>query len=382
MDFDLTEEQRLLKDSVDGFLTDSYDFETRKKYAALAGGYSPEIWAKFAELGLLGLPFAEADGGFGGGAVETMLVMEALGKSLVLEPYLATIVLGGGVLRHAGSAAQKAAHIPAVVEGTRTLALGTTERHSRYDLFDVSTTAKKDGASFVLDGEKAVVVNGATADHVIVTARTAGSRRDKGGIGLFLVPADAKGVTRRDTATQDGTHAAEITLSGVRVGPEGVIGDPEGGLAVVERVADEAIAALSAEAVGAMDELQAITVDYLKTRKQFGVNIGAFQSLQHRAAEMFVALEQARSMAMLAAMTSEEPDAVERQAMASAAKVQIGRSARIIGQGAIQLHGGIGMTMEYKAGHYFKRLTMIDTLFGDADHHLAKVAEFGRLVAA
>ncbi|MGL4289992.1 MAG: acyl-CoA dehydrogenase family protein [Phreatobacter sp.] len=382
MDFDLTEEQRLLKDSVDGFLADSYDFETRKKYAGLAGGYSPEIWAKFAELGLLGLPFAEADGGFGGGAVETMLVMEALGKSLVLEPYLATVVLGGGVLRHAGSAEQKAALIPDVVEGTRTLALGTTERHSRYDLFDVSTTAKKDGASFVLDGEKAVVVNGGTADHVIVTARSAGSRRDKGGIGLFLVPADAKGLTRRDTATQDGTHAAEITLSGVRVGPEGIIGDPEGGLAVVERVADEAIAALSAEAVGAMDELQTLTVDYLKTRKQFGVNIGAFQSLQHRAAEMFVALEQARSMAMLAAMTSEEPDAVERQAMASAAKVQIGRSARIIGQGAIQLHGGIGMTMEYKAGHYFKRLTMIDTLFGDADHHLAKVADFGRLVAA
>ncbi|MBN8939636.1 MAG: acyl-CoA dehydrogenase family protein [Rhizobiales bacterium] len=382
MDFDLTEEQRLLKDSVNGFLADSYDFEARRKYAALPGGYSPEIWAKFAELGLLGLPFAEADGGFGGGAVETMLVMEALGTSLVLEPYLATVVLGGGVLRHAGSAEQKAAHIPAVVEGARTLALGTTERHSRYDLFDVSTTAKKDGASFVLDGEKAVVVNGGTADHVIVTARTAGARRDKGGIGLFLVPADAKGLTRRDTATQDGTHAAEITLSGVRVGPEGIIGDPEGGLAVVERVADEAIAALSAEAVGAMDALQAITVDYLKTRKQFGVNIGAFQSLQHRAAEMFVALEQARSMAMLAAMTSEEPDAVERQAMASAAKVQIGRSARIIGQGAIQLHGGIGMTMEYKAGHYFKRLTMIDTLFGDADHHLAKVAEFGRLVAA
>ncbi|QCI64181.1 acyl-CoA dehydrogenase family protein [Phreatobacter stygius] len=382
MDFDLTEEQRLLKDSVDGLLADTYDFETRKKYAALAGGYSPEIWAKFAELGLLGLPFAEDDGGFGGGAVETMLVMEALGKSLVLEPYLATVVLGGGVLRHAGSAEQKAAHIPAVVDGSRTLALGTTERHSRYDLFDVSTTAKKDGSSFVLDGEKAVVINGGTADHVIVTARTAGARRDKGGIGLFLVPANAAGLTRRDTATQDGTHAAEITLSGVRVDADGVIGDPEGGLAVVERVADEAIAALAAEAVGAMDELQTLTVDYLKTRKQFGVNIGAFQSLQHRAAEMFVALEQARSMAMLAAMTSGETDAVERQAMASAAKVQIGRSAKIIGQGAIQLHGGIGMTMEYKAGHYFKRLTMIDTLFGDADHHLAKVADFGRLVAA
>ena len=382
MDFDLTEEQRLLKDSIDGFLADSYDFEKRKTYAAQPGGYSRDIWAKFAELGLTGLPFDEADGGFGGGAVETMLVAESLGRSLVVEPYLATVVLGGGVLRHAASGEQKAAHVPGIVEGTRTLALGTTERHSRYDLFDVSTMAKKDGSSYILDGEKAVVVNGATADFIAVTARTAGSRRDRGGIGLFLVPGDAAGVTRRDTATQDGTHAAEITLSGVRVGPEGVLGDPEGGLAVVERVADEAIAALGAEAVGAMDELQAMTVEYLKTRKQFGVNIGAFQSLQHRAAEMFVALEQARSMAMLAAMTASEPDEAERRAMASAAKVQIGRSAKIIGQGAIQLHGGIGMTMEYKAGHYFKRLTMIDTLFGDVDHHLAKVAEFGQLVAA
>jgi pimeloyl-CoA dehydrogenase small subunit len=382
MDFDLTEEQRLLKDSIGSLLADAYDFEKRKTYAALPGGYSPDIWAKFAELGLLGLPFAEADGGFGGGAVETMLVMEALGRSLVLEPYFATVVLAGGVLRHAGSAEQKAAQIPGIVDGSRTLALGTTERHSRYDLNDVSTTARKDGSSYVLDGEKAVVVNGGTADGIIVTARTAGSRRDAGGIGLFLVPGNAPGLTRRDTATQDGTHAAEVTLAGVRVGPAGVLGDPEGGLAVVERVGDEAIAALAAEAVGGMDELVAMTVDYLKTRKQFGVTIGSFQALQHRAAEMFVALEQARSMAMLAAMTSEEPDARERQAMASAAKVQIGRSARIIGQGAIQLHGGIGMTMEYKAGHYFKRLTMIDTLFGDADHHLAKVADFGRLVAA
>ncbi|MFN3853343.1 MAG: acyl-CoA dehydrogenase family protein [Phreatobacter sp.] len=380
MDFDLTEEQQLLKDSVESYLADTYDFENRRRIAALPGGWSPDVWAKFAELGLLGLPFAEEDGGFGGGAVETMLVAEAFGRRLVLEPWLATVILGGGVLKRAGSAEQKAAHIPAIAEGSRTLALATTERHSRYDLFDVTTTARRDGSGYVLDGQKAVVVHGGTADALIVSARTAGARRDRGGIGLFLIPADAAGLSRRDTPTQDGTHAAEVTLSGVRVGAEAVIGDPEGGLPVLEAVADEAIAALCAEAVGAMDEVTAVTVDYLKQRKQFGVNIGSFQALQHRAAEMFVALEQARSMAMFAAMTAATEDPVERRALASAAKVQIGRSAKFIGQQAIQLHGGIGMTMEYKAGHYFKRLTMIDTLFGDTDHHLAAVADYGRLV--
>jgi pimeloyl-CoA dehydrogenase small subunit len=382
MDFDLTEEQQLLKDSVESFLADTYDFESRRKYAAQPGGFSAEIWAKFAELGLLGLPFSEEDGGFGGSAVETMLLAESFGKYLVLEPYLATVVLGGGVLKRAASAEQKAAHIPAIAEGSRQFALATTERHSRYDLFDVTTTAKKDGSSYVLDGEKAVVIHGGTADTLIVSARTAGARRDRGGIGLFAVPADAAGVSRRDAETQDGTHAAEITLSGVKVGPEGVLGDPEGGLGVLEAVADEAIGALCAEAVGAMGELHAITVDYLKQRKQFGINIGSFQSLQHRAAEMFVALEQARSMAMFAAMTAATEDATERRALASAAKVQIGRSGKFIGQQGIQLHGGIGMTMEYKAGHYFKRLTMIDTLFGDTDHHLAQVADYGQLVSA
>jgi pimeloyl-CoA dehydrogenase small subunit len=382
MDFDLSEEQQLLKDSVEGFLSDTYGFENRKKIAAMPGGWSPDVWAKFAELGILGLPFAEEDGGFGGGAVETMLVFESFGKHLVLEPYLATVVLAGGVLKRAGSAEQKAAHIAAIAEGTSTYALATTERHSRYDLFDVSTTAKKDGGAWVLEGEKAVVVHGGTADHLVVSARTAGARRDKGGIGLFLVPGDAAGLARRSSPTQDGTHAAEVTLSGVRVDAAHVLGDPEGGLPVLEAVADEAIAALCAEAVGAMSELTDVTVDYLKQRKQFGINIGQFQALQHRAAEMFVALEQARSMAMFAAMTAATENARERRALASAAKVQIGRSAKFIGQQGIQLHGGIGMTMEYKAGHYFKRLTMIDTLFGDADHHISEVADFGGLVAA
>ncbi|HEY8384103.1 MAG TPA: acyl-CoA dehydrogenase family protein [Microvirga sp.] len=382
MDFDLTEEQRLLKDSVDRLLADRYDFDQRRSYQKAEEGWSREIWAQYAELGLLGLPFTEEQGGFGGGPVETMIVMEAFGRALALEPYLATVVLGGGALRHGGSAEQQARFIPAIVEGSHTLALAHTERQSRYDLFDVATTARRDGSAYVLDGEKGVVLQGDSADTILVTARTAGSRRDKDGIGLFLVDAKAAGLSRRGYPTQDGMRAAEISLQGVTVGPESVIGDPEGALPLVERIVDEGMAALCAEAVGAMHEMHALTVDYLKTRKQFGVTIGSFQVLQHRAVEMFVMLEQARSMAMLATMMVEEPDAAERARAIAAAKVQIGRSGRFVGQQAVQLHGGVGVTMEYKVGHYFKRATMIDTQFGDADHHLGRVAEAGSLIAA
>ena len=271
MDFDLSEEQRLLKESIDGLLTDSYDFDARKKYQKEKGGWSKAVWGKLAEQGLLGLPFAEADGGFGAGAVETMIVMEALGKALVLEPYLATVVIGGGFLRHGGSAEQKAAHIPGIIDGSKTFAFAQLEKNSRYDLGDVSTTAKKKGAGWVIDGEKFVVLNGENADTLIVTARTKGAQRDKTGIGVFLVPANAKGVTRKGYPTQDGLHAADITLTGVEVGADAAIGDPENGLPLIERVVDEARTAMCAEAVGAMDESLKSTVEYLKTRKQFGV---------------------------------------------------------------------------------------------------------------
>jgi len=370
MDFDLSEEQRLLKESVDGLLADAYDFDARKKYMKEKGGWSKALWGKLAEQGLLGLPFAETDGGFGAGAVETMIVMEALGKALVVEPYLATVVVAGGFLRHGGSAEQKAKYIPGIIE-----------KNSRYDLFDVVTTAKKKGDGWVIDGEKFVVLNGENADTLVVTARTKGGQRDKAGIGVFLVPADAKGVTKKGYPTQDGLHAADITFTNVEVSADAAIGDPENGLPLIERVADEARIALCAEAVGAMDESLKETVEYIKTRKQFGVAIGSFQSLQHRAADMFVALEQARSMSMFATMASDFTDAKERSSAVAAAKVQVGKSLKFVGQQSIQLHGGIGMTMEAKIGHYFKRLTMIENTLGDTDYHLRRVSEGGGLLA-
>jgi pimeloyl-CoA dehydrogenase small subunit len=379
MDFDFTEEQRLLKESVDRFIADRYDFEQRKTFAKSEAGYSSDNWSQFAELGLLAIPFAEEHGGFGGGPIETMIVMEAFGRGLVLEPYFSTVVLGGGVLRHGGSDAQKSELIPRIASGDLRLAFAHGERQARYDLADVETRAKKSGTGYVLDGEKSLVLNGDSAGMLILSARVAGGQRDRNGIGLFLVDANAKGVSRRGYPTQDGLRAAEISLSGVEVPADRVIS--EDALPIIERVVDEAIAALAAEAVGAMAEMHTQTVEYLKTRKQFGVAIGAFQALQHRAVDMFVALEQARSMAMFATMMSAEDDAEARSRAVSGAKVQIGRSAKIVGQGAIQLHGGVGMTMELKVGHYFKRATMIDVMFGDADHHLAKLAEAGSLAA-
>ena len=380
MDFDLTEEQRLLKESVDGLLADSYDFESRKKYAKEKGGWSKAVWGKLAEQGLLGLPFAEADGGFGAGGVETMIVMEALGKALVLEPYLATVVIGGGFLRYGGSDAQKAAYVPAIIDGSKTFAFAQLEKNSRYDLHDVVTSAKKKGDGWVIDGEKFVVLNGENADMLIVTARTKGERRDKTGVGVFLVPANAKGITKKSYPTQDGLHAADITFTGVEVGADAVIGNPEDALPLIERVVDDARMALCAEAVGLMDESLKTTVEYIKTRKQFGVAIGTFQSLQHRASDMFVAVEQARSMSMFATMASEYEDAKERAKAIAAAKVQIGKSLKFVGQQSIQLHGGIGMTMEAKIGHYFKRLTMIENTFGDTDYHLRRVTDAGGLI--
>ncbi len=380
MDFDLSEEQRLLKESVDGLLADSYDFEQRKKYGAEKGGWSKSLWGKLSEQGLLGLPFTEEDGGFGAGPVETMIVMEALGRALMLEPYLATVVLGGGFLRHGASAAQKAAYLPSIIDGSKTLAFAQLEKNSRYDLADVSTTAKKSGAGWVIDGEKFVVIHGDTADTLIVTARTKGEQRDHTGIGAFLVPSNAKGVGIKGYPTQDGLRAADISFHGVEVGADAAIGDPENALPLIERVVDDARIALCAEAVGAMEESLKTTVEYLKTRNQFGVAIGTFQSLQHRGSDMFVALEQARSMSYFATMAGAFTDPKERATAVAAAKVQIGRSARFVGQQSIQLHGGVGMTMEFKIGHYFKRLTMIESLFGDADYHLRRVSEQGGLL--
>jgi pimeloyl-CoA dehydrogenase small subunit len=377
MDFDLSEDQRLLKDSVDRLISDQYQFENRKKYAREAPGYSPAMWDQITELGLLGLPFEETLGGFGGGAVETAIVMEAFGRGLVLEPFFATVILGGGLLRRTAPASVLGALAPKVAAGKLKLAFAHVERHSRYDLADVTTAAQKDGSGFILNGAKSVVIHGDTADRLFVTARLAGERRARSGIGLFLIDPATPGVSRRGYPTQDGQRAAEITLTDARVAGDDLLSD--NALPQIEHVIDEAIAALCAEAVGAMQSMQDLTLEYLKTRKQFGRAIGSFQVLQHRSVDMLVAVEQARSMAMFAAVMAAEENPIERRRAISAAKVQIGRSARHVGQEAIQLHGGIGMTDEYAVGHYFKRVTMIDQLYGDADTHLSYLAAHGGL---
>ena len=382
MDFDLNEEQRLLKESVDRLVEQRYSFEQRKKYLAEPGGWSRAQWKQYAEMGLLGLPFEEKYGGIGSGPVEMMIVMEAFGRGLVLEPYFATVVLAGSALRLAGSDAQKQAHLPGIAAGERLMALAHAEVQSRHDLADVKARAEKDGAGWVLNGAKTLVLHGDCAEWLVVAARVTGEQRDRQGIALFLVDANAAGIARKGYSLQDGSRAADIVLSNVRVGADATLGKPGEGHAVLERVIESGIAALCAEAVGAMEEMHAVTLDYLKTREQFGVKIGSFQVLQHRSVDMLVALEQARSMSYLATMSVDEPDAAERRKTISAAKVQVGRSTRYVGQQAIQLHGGIGVTMEYKVGHYFMRTTAIELLYGDADHHLTQVARAGGFVPA
>lgn len=382
MDFDLTEEQSILRDSLDRLLAEHYGFEERRRIMASPEGFSGEMWGRYAEMGLMALPFAEADGGLGGTPVETMLVMEAFGKALALEPYLPTVVLGGSMIRFGGSDAQRAELAPAVAEGALKLAFAQGERNSRYDLHHVETSAVKDGAGWRVSGRKLVVLGGDCADRFFVTARTAGGIRDEGGIGVFLVDAGADGVSVRGYRTQDGQRGAEVTFDNVAVGAEAAFGDPEGGLALARRAVDAGIAALCAEGVGAMGAMHALTVDYLKVRKQFGVPIGQFQVLQHKAVDMFVATEQARSMAFYATSMADSDDEAGRAAAIHAAKAEIGRGGRLCGENAIQLHGGVGMTMELAVGHYFKRVTMIDATFGDSDHHLRALAARGGLFQA
>jgi pimeloyl-CoA dehydrogenase small subunit len=375
MDFDLSEEQRLLQDSVDRLLADHYTFDKRKAYLAEPEGWSRALWAQYAELGLLGLPFAEEHGGFGGGGIETMLVMQALGRVLALEPYLAAVVLAGTALRLAGTPAQQSALLPQVAEGRLILAFAHGERQARYDLSDVLTTATQKSGGWVIDGAKSVVAHGDSADKLIVSARTSGDRNSPDGIGLFLVDANANGVARRAYRLRDGMGAAEIALSRVEIAGDAALGEIGQAFPVIERVVEAGIAATAAEAVGAMETMQAMTLEYLKTRQQFGRPIGDNQALQHRATEMFVALEQGRSMALLAAMMVEEPDAAERARNIAMAKVGIGQAARFVSQNAVQLHGGIGMTEEYAVGHYFRRVMVIEHSFGDTAHHLSRLAE-------
>lgn len=372
MDFDLTEDQRLLTESVTRLLADEYAFEQRKQLLKAPEGWSKKLWAQYAELGLLGLPIAEEHGGFGGGAVDVMLLMQAFGRHLVLEPYLATVVLGTTAIRLAGDAEQQGEILPAIAAGETKLAFAHYERQSRYDITDVMTTAKPSNGQYVLEGGKSVVLHGDCADRLVVSARTGGSRDEAAGISLFLVEGDAEGLTRRGYALRDGTRAAELSLSGVKAR---LIGEKDNALPIIAQVVEAGIAATSAEVIGAMEAMQSMTLEYLKTRTQFGKPIGDNQALQHRAAEMLVAMEQGRSMAMLAAMCLEETDPAERARSISMAKVGVGQAGRFVSQNAVQLHGGIGMTDEYAVGHYFRRVMVIEHMFGDTAWHLDRLAE-------
>ena len=375
MDFDLTEDQRLLNDSVGRLLADRYAFDARRGYIKSPQGWSQDLWDKYAELGLLGLPFAEDYGGFGGNAVDIMMVMEAFGRNLVLEPYLATVVLGGSAIKYAGNEAQKGDLLPQIVDGSLKLAWAHSEQQARYDLSDVMTTATKDGSGWILEGAKSVVFHGDCADTLVVSARTSGDRMDKAGLTLFLIPAGTPGLARRGYAMRDGTRAAEISLSSVKLGADAVLGTVGDAMAVIERVTQAGIAAMAAETVGACEAAHNMTLEYLRTRVQFGRPIGQNQVLQHKAADMLIEVEQARSMAMLAAMMVDEDDAAERSRNISMAKVGVGQSGRFVTQAAVQLHGGIGMTEEYQVGHYFRRVMVFEHMWGDSAYHLGLLAD-------
>ncbi|MCZ2173425.1 MAG: acyl-CoA dehydrogenase [Burkholderiales bacterium] len=364
MDFNYTDEQNALRDTLSRYIAKDYGFEQRRALAKSEIGFSRDHWKQFADLGLLALPFPEDVGGLNGNAVDTMLVMEAFGRGLVLEPYLSTVVVAGGLIRDAGSAAQKEELLPAIAGGELMLALAHYERGARYEVSRVDTAAKADGSGWKLSGSKGVVLGGGASDKLLVSAGTGK------GLSLFLVDAKAPGVTVRSYMTQDGGRAAEIALSNVAVGADALVGPEGGALPLVERALDYGIAALCAESVGIMAALDEATLEYLKTRKQFGQPIGRFQALQHRMVDMVIATEQARSMAMMAAVKADSPDAAERRRAISAAKAYIGQQARFVGQQAVQLHGGMGVVDELNVSHWFKRLTLIDLTFGNTDHHL------------
>jgi pimeloyl-CoA dehydrogenase small subunit len=374
MDFNFTSEQDQLRDTVAKLVSQKYDFDTRRKVAKSESGWRPEIWSQFAELGLLGASFTEAEGGFGSGPIEAMIISEEFGKGLVIEPYLQTVVIGGNFFRHGGTDAQKEEHIAGIISGETRFAFAYSEPKSRFDLNDVSTTAKKDGAGYALNGHKAVVLGAPFATHLIVTARTSGGQRDANGVTVFLVAKDARGVTTRDYPTVDGLRASEVYFENVAVGADAVIGKVDGGLPLVEKVVDNAIAALCAEAVGCFKVLNEATISYAKQRKQFGQPIATFQVLQHRMVDMFMAAEQASSMTYMVTLKLDEADKARKLA-ASAAKVQVGKAGKLVSQDAVQIHGGMGMTDELNVGHFFKRVTMIESQFGNTDWHLRRYTE-------
>ncbi|XOV89579.1 MAG: acyl-CoA dehydrogenase family protein [Pseudomonadota bacterium] len=369
MDFTFSEEQTMLQDSVQRFIQNSYAFDQRQKLLQSDLGYARSNWDSFAELGWLALPFAEELGGFGGTPVETMILMEEFGKGLVVEPYLSTILLAGTALAEGGTQAHKDTLLAGMMAGSTLAALAYVEPQARFNLADVKTSASG-GDELVINGMKGVVLGGPSADVLVVPVRTAGGQKDEAGITLVVVDAGASGVVRRDYPTIDGHRASEITFTDVRVGADAILGERDNGLPLLNKAIAQGILGVGAEAVGAMEVLYKATVAYCQQREQFGQPIGKFQVLQHRMVDMFMEHEQTKSLLYMAAMRLAEGYGAEAMQALSALKVRVGKGGRFVGQSAIQLHGGMGMTDEMSVGHYFKRLTAIDTLFGNHDHHL------------
>jgi len=374
MDFEYSDEQRLFSETLRKFLNTGYGFDARAKIISSSAGFSEDVWAAMAEMGILGVPFDAEHGGFGGNTVDMMVVMEALGEALVVEPYLATVGLGGRFIARGGTAAQQKQILPSLIAGKTKMAFAQTEPGARYELARVSTRATPSGDGWVLEGDKRAVLHGGCADLLVVSARTAGAEGDARGISVFLVERGAPGVTVSEYRGLDNLRLGDVRLSGVRVARAGLLGAEGGGGPLIEEVVDYATALVCAEAVGAIKYAHDATLDYLKTRRQFGVPIGSFQALQHRMVDILIAYEQARSIACLACVKVDTADAPERRRIVSAAKIKIADAARHVSQEAVQLHGGMGMTEELKISHTFRRLTTIAQTFGDADHHLARFA--------
>jgi alkylation response protein AidB-like acyl-CoA dehydrogenase len=373
MDVQLTEEQELLRGSLQRLLRDHYDFDARRKIVATDEGWSRKHWSAFAELGLCAAPFQESSGGLGGGPLATMIVMREFGRNLVVEPFLETVVLAGGLIEDIGSQTQRKVFLPQIMAGESIWALAWAEGRSRYDFNNVATTARRQGEVYVLSGTKATLIGAPWADKLIVSARTSGEPRDRSGVSLFVVDRRSANLHLQSFKTIDGRRAAEITLMNVQVPASQVLGTEGEGVAALEACGDRAIAALCAEAVGAMSELNSVTLEYAKTRKQFGVALGTFQVLQHRMVDMFIALEEAISLTqhLNLSLATGEPHGSK---LASGAKSKVGYAARFIAEQAIQLHGGMGMSDELNVGHYFKRIASINIQFGDPTYHLMRYA--------
>ena len=375
MDFSYTEEQLALQDTLQRFIARDYDFERRRALVRSELGYSAEAWARFAELGVLALPFPEDLGGLGGTGVDVMLVMEEFGRGLLLEPFVSTAVLCGRLLQDLAAGASRAALVAQVIEGKLRLAFAGYEAAGRYDVSHVACRALRAGDGWRLTGTKTVVLDAPSADSFLVAARTGGQVTDRAGVSLFLVPRDAAGLRIEGYATQSGGRAGDLTLSELTLPHAALLGVVDQALPAIERAVEVASAALCAEALGIVSALNKATLEYLKSRKQFGVAIGNFQALQHRMADMYIAEEQIRSMAIMAAVHADSGDAAARRRAIGAAKAYVGQAARFVGQQAVQLHGAMGVVDELIVSHYFKRLTMLDVTFGDADYHLGRFSD-------